>query len=47
MMEHIIKSLVDKELTLPIIVLGLVREVRLWHKQQLEHERELAKLNKK
>lgn len=43
MMEHIIKSLVDKELTLPIIVLGLAREARLWHKQKLEHERALRK----
>lgn len=43
MMEHIIKSLVDKELTLPIIVLGLVREARLWHKQMLEHKRNLQK----
>lgn len=43
MMEHIIKSLVDKELTLPIIVLGLAREARLLHKQILEHERELRK----
>ncbi|MGT2895951.1 hypothetical protein ACVRZR_06170 [Streptococcus entericus] len=41
MMEHIIKSLVDKELTLPIIVLGLAREARLWHKQVLEHRRNL------
>lgn len=38
MMEDIIKSLVDKELTLPIIVLGLVREARLWHKQILENK---------
>ncbi|MDQ0221696.1 hypothetical protein [Streptococcus moroccensis] len=46
MMEHIIKSLADKELTLPIIMLGLAREARLWHKQVLEHKAELTK-NKK
>ncbi|WP_256958081.1 MULTISPECIES: hypothetical protein [unclassified Streptococcus] len=38
MVEHIIKSLADKELVLPIIILGLVREARLWHKQILEHK---------
>lgn len=36
-MVDILKSLADKDLTLPIIVLGLVREARLWHKQVLEH----------
>ena len=45
MMEHIIKSLVTKDTATVILVLGLVREARLWHKQILEHKRKLQ--NKK
>ncbi len=45
MMEHIIKSLVTNNTATVILILGLVREVRLWHKQILEHKRKLQ--NKK
>ncbi|MEQ9763272.1 hypothetical protein [Streptococcus jiangjianxini] len=39
-MLDIIKNLTDnKEVAIPIILLGLVREARLWHKQVLEHKR--------
>ena len=44
-MVDILKSLADNDLTIPIIILGLVREARLWHKQVLEHKRNLQ--NKK
>lgn len=44
-MVDILKSLADNELAIPIIILGLVREARLWHKQALEHKRNLQ--NKK
>lgn len=37
-MVDILKSLADKDLTLPIIILGLIREARLWHKQVLEYQ---------
>nr|DAS47810.1 MAG TPA: hypothetical protein [Caudoviricetes sp.] len=37
MMEHIIKSLATKDTATVILVLGLTREARLWHKQILEH----------
>ena len=33
MMEHIIKSLATKDTATVILVLGLTREARLWHKQ--------------
>ena len=45
MMEHIIKSLATKDTTTVILVLDLVNEARLWHKQILEHKRRLQ--NKK
>lgn len=45
MMEHIIKSLKPEELGTVLMVLGLVREARLWHKQVLEHKQNLQ--NKK
>ena len=45
MMEHIIKSLATKDTTTVILILGLVREARLWHKQILEHNCKLQ--NKK
>lgn len=38
MMEYIIKSLADNELAIPIIILGLIHEARLWHKQILEYK---------
>lgn len=44
-MVDILKSLADNDLAIPIIILGLVREARLWHKQALEHKRNLQ--NKK
>lgn len=44
-MVDILKSLADNELAIPIIILGLVREARLWHIQVLEHKRNLQ--NKK
>lgn len=47
MVEYIIKSLKPEELGTVLIVLGLVRQARLWHKQVLEHKIEQAKLNKK
>ncbi|MDA2875446.1 hypothetical protein [Streptococcus pneumoniae] len=45
MMEHIIKSLANKDAATVILILGLVNEARLWHKQILEHKRKLQ--NKK
>ncbi len=42
-MVDILKSLADNDLAIPIIILGLVREARLWHKQVLEHKRNLQK----
>lgn len=36
-MIDILKSLTPEELGTVLIVLGLVREARLWHKQVLEH----------
>ncbi|WP_202922267.1 hypothetical protein [Streptococcus sp. S784/96/1] len=38
MMEHIIKSLEPKDVASILLILGLVREARLWHKQVLEHK---------
>ncbi|HEU6892950.1 Uncharacterised protein [Streptococcus pneumoniae] len=35
MMEHIIKSLATKDTATVLLVLGLSREARLWHKQIL------------
>ncbi len=37
-MVDILKSLKPEELGTVLIVLGLVREARLWHKQILEHK---------
>ncbi|HEM6204644.1 TPA: hypothetical protein U2C46_000475 [Streptococcus suis] len=45
-MVDILKSLADNDLTIPIIILGLVREARLWHKQVLEHKRNLQTKSK-
>lgn len=38
MMEHIIKSLATKDAAIVILVLGLIREARLWHKQYLAYK---------
>lgn len=46
-MVEILKSLKPEELGTVLIVLGLVRQARLWHKQVLEYKIEQAKLNKK
>lgn len=46
-MMDILKSLTPDELGTVLIVLGLVRQARLWHKQVLGHKIEQAKLNKK
>uniref|UniRef100_UPI000CF61E85 hypothetical protein n=1 Tax=Streptococcus suis TaxID=1307 RepID=UPI000CF61E85 len=40
-MVDILKSLKTEDLGTVLIVLGLVREARLWHKQVLEHKRNL------
>lgn len=42
-MLELLKNLADERLTIPLIILGLVREARLWHRQVLEHKRELNK----
>lgn len=44
-MVNILKNLVDNDLAIPIIILGLVREARLWHKQVLEHKQNSQKKN--
>lgn len=41
MMEHIIKSLQEHDLAIAIILVGLVREARLHHKQVLQHKLEV------
>ncbi|WP_165437824.1 hypothetical protein [Streptococcus ruminantium] len=38
MMEHIIKNLEPKDVGSILLILGLVREARLWHKQVLEQK---------
>lgn len=47
MMEHIIKSLATKDTTTVILVLGLVREARLWHKHYLAYKLKDKELKKK
>ncbi|ASO68519.1 TPA: hypothetical protein VIU19_001821 [Streptococcus pyogenes] len=47
MMEHIIKSLQEHDLAIAIILVGLVREARLHHKQVLQHKLEVMKLRNK
>ena len=47
MMEHIIKSLATKDTATVILVLGLVREARLWHKQYLAYKLKDKELKKK
>ena len=47
MMEHIIKSLATKDTTTVILVLGLVNEDRLWHKQYLAYKLKDKELKKK
>lgn len=46
MMEHIIKSLEGKELATALTLLGLAREVRLWHLGVLKEKR-LSRQHKK
>ena len=47
MMEHIIKSLATKDAAIVILVLGLTREARLWHKQYLAYKLKDKELNNK
>ncbi len=47
MMEHIIKSLANKDTAIVILILGLVNEARLWHKQHLAYKLKDKELNKK
>lgn len=47
MMEHIIKSLPEHDLAVAIVLIGLAREARLYHKQVLQHKLEVAKLRNK
>lgn len=47
MMEHIIKSLATKDTTTVILVLGLINEARLWHKQYLTYKLKDKELKKK
>ena len=47
MMEHIIKSLATKDTATVILVLGLIREARLWHKQYLAYKLKDKELKKK
>ena len=47
MMEHIIKSLATKDTAIVILVLGLIREARLWHKQYLAYKLKDKELKKK
>ena len=47
MMEHIIKSLANKDTTTVILILGLINEARLWHKQYLAYKLKDKELKKK
>lgn len=47
MMEYIIKSLATKDTATVILVLGLIREARLWHKQYLAYKLKDKELKKK
>ena len=47
MMEHIIKSLGTKDTTTVILILGLINEARLWHKQYLAYKLKDKELKKK
>lgn len=47
MMEHIIKSLATKDTTTVILILGLINEARLWHKQYLAYQLKDKELKKK
>lgn len=47
MMEYIIKSLATKDTAIVILVLGLIREARLWHKQYLAYKLKDKELKKK
>ena len=47
MMEHIIKSLATKDTAIVILVLVLIREARLWHKQYLAYKLKDKELKKK
>lgn len=45
-MLDILKSLAQED-NRPIFALGLIWQIRLWHKQILNHKIQKAKLNKK
>ena len=47
MMEHIIKSLAIKDTATVVLILGLINEARLWHKQYLAYKLKDKELNKK
>ena len=47
MMEYIIKSLQEHDLVIAVVLIGLVREARLYHKQVLQHKLEVMKLQNK
>lgn len=46
MVDFIIKSLDNKELAIALTVIGLVREVRLWHLGVLKEQRLSRKAKK-
>ena len=47
MMEYIIKNLATKDTATVILVLGLIREARLWHKRYLAYKLKDKELKKK
>ncbi|MGT2785125.1 hypothetical protein [Streptococcus merionis] len=42
-MVDILKNLPEHDLAVALVLIGLVREARLWHKQVLEYKRNLQK----
>ncbi|HFK7401118.1 TPA: hypothetical protein ACQOK2_000450 [Streptococcus pyogenes] len=42
-MVDILKSLPEHDLAVAIVLIGLVREARLWHKQVLDHKAKQSK----
>ena len=45
-MLEVLKKLSEHDLAVAVSLIALVREVRLWHKQTLEHKAELLKIDK-
>ena len=42
-MLELLKNLPEHDVAIAVLLVGLVREARLWHKQVLEHKAELTK----